>query len=139
MSDYEKEHCDIEFSRWWNSLSEPEKYGRLDVFTAGYEASHARREKEVAELKRQIEIKDSRASQFESTVMATVENRDFLKALVRELVGALEYYAHPDHYESCETLGGTRDPGVLVELGRKARFALAKVPAELIKPTEEGL
>jgi hypothetical protein len=40
---------------------------------------------------------------------------------------ALEYYAHPDHYEEHITLGGTRQPGVLTEGGGKARAALKKI------------
>lgn len=37
---------------------------------------------------------------------------------------ALQYYAHPDHYEPFRTLGGDRKPGVLTERGEKARLAL---------------
>lgn len=49
-----------------------------------------------------------------------------------ELLGiqeALEYYAHPDHYEPTEKMGGTRPPGVLVEQGDFARKALLALHA----------
>jgi hypothetical protein len=47
-----------------------------------------------------------------------------MQFVLQELVEALEYYAHPEHYEERETIRGPRAPGVLVEGGQKAREAL---------------
>ena len=43
-----------------------------------------------------------------------------------KLEEALQYYAHPDHYEPRVTLGGERPPGVVTEGGAKARKVLGK-------------
>lgn len=53
-----------------------------------------------------------------------------LEEQINIAVEALEYYEHPTHYEETVTLGGTRQPGVLTEGGRKARTALAKIRGE---------
>lgn len=47
-------------------------------------------------------------------------------SLSEELVEALKYYAHPDHYTETMRMEGLRQPGVLIEGGDKARKALAK-------------
>jgi hypothetical protein len=46
------------------------------------------------------------------------------KAKVLEV---LEYYADESSYESFQTLGGLRGPGILKERGEKARRAIAEL------------
>lgn len=53
-----------------------------------------------------------------------VEDSGPLDKILTEIQDALEYYAHPDHYEENYRLSGLRPPGVLVERGGKARRAL---------------
>lgn len=52
------------------------------------------------------------------------EGQDQSAKRIFELEQALEYYAHPDHYEKRITFGGERPPGVLTEGGKKARKIL---------------
>lgn len=49
-----------------------------------------------------------------------------LGALERTLE-ALEYYAHPDHYEAVYSFMGERPAGVLTDGGRKARTLLQEL------------
>lgn len=50
-------------------------------------------------------------------------------SLSEELVEALEYYAHPDHYTETMRMEGLRQPGVLTEGGEMARKALSNFKA----------
>lgn len=40
---------------------------------------------------------------------------------------ALQYYAHPDHYEERQTFSGLRPPGVLSDNGDRARKTLIEL------------
>ncbi len=55
------------------------------------------------------------------------QEKEQLQSQLSLCVQALEFYAHPDHYEERVTLSGTRKPGVLTEGGEKARACLAKL------------
>jgi hypothetical protein len=62
--------------------------------------------------------------QWVETLKLCQQERDQLRQ-------ALEYYAHPEHYEPRETLSGPRPPGVLVDAGRTARQALSPAKPSL--------
>lgn len=51
--------------------------------------------------------------------------------VIREQMAALEYYAHPEHYEERVTLKGVRPPGVMVNMGTAARAALDSTTSQL--------
>lgn len=62
----------------------------------------------------------------------TLTELNSLHAKLTKAKAALEYYACPDHYEKCVTLGGVgiRTAGVLVEHGDKARAALKELECQ---------
>lgn len=81
-----------------------------DPLKAGAQWGFAARDATLADLRRQLAINEN-----EITTLTTDKQK---------LIGALEYYSRPDHYEPWESMAGPRGPGVLTDKGRKAREAL---------------
>lgn len=57
-------------------------------------------------------------------LQSALQELQIYRAVMPEVIEALEYYSHPDHYEENIKMSGIRPPGILTEAGDKARAVL---------------